>query len=151
VDRRQHPVPDPQHRRDVGVWKSLGGRMTSAPDAVDGMGGVTVFARGTDGRSHFRSLDPKTGKWTPWTQGGLATSSATSTVRASDVFQIQYFRGARHHIYSNIDVAPCDLGFEATSAPDASFSGEVIAARGTDLAVWALVDGHWKSLGGVAR
>jgi hypothetical protein len=132
-------------------WTSLGGRMTSAPDAVDNVSGVTVFARGTDGRSHYRVLDPNTGQWTPWSKSGLATSSATSTVRSDKVSQLQYFRGAKHRLFVNIDVAPQDIGFEATSAPDASYGGDVVAARGKNLAVWARTDAGWISLGGIAR
>jgi hypothetical protein len=132
-------------------WKSLGGVATSAPDALDGASGITVFARGTDGRSHYRLLDPNTGQWTPWSKGGLATSSATSTVRSDDFYQLQFLRGAKHRLFSTVDDGPWDIGFEATSAPDASYSGEVVAARGKDLAIWARVDGRWKSLGGVAR
>jgi hypothetical protein len=132
------------------AWKSIGGTFTSAPDAVDGYAGVSVYARDTAGKSRQRTLDPDTGVWGPWSGGGLPTTAATSTVRSDEFFQLQYLRGANHHIYSTVDDGPWDTGFEATSAPDASYGGEVVAARGKDKAVWANYGSGWKSLGGLA-
>jgi hypothetical protein len=133
------------------AWTSIGGTFTSAPDALDGSAGIAVYARDTAGKSRQRTLDPDTGVWGPWSGGGLPTTAATSTVRSDEFFQVQYLRGANHHIYSTVDDGPWDSGFEATSAPDASYGGEVVAARGTDLAVWAQTGNGWISLGGIAR
>jgi len=78
-------------------------------------------------------------------------NSATSTVRSDRVFQVMYFRGALNHIFATVDEPPHDIGGVATSAPDASFGGEVIAVRGTNGAVWAIVNGSpWRTLGGIA-
>jgi hypothetical protein len=136
-------------------WRTIGGRLTSAPDAVHygfGSPDVVVQGRGLDGVVWARSLTSASGVWTPWQQAGDETTSATSTVRSDQVFRITYWRGLRNQVLSIVDgPSPNDLGGVATSAPDASYGGEVIAVRGADNALWARVDGAaWRSLGGRA-
>jgi hypothetical protein len=135
-------------------WRTIGGRVTSAPDAVYyGFGpNIVVQGRGLDGVIWGRSLDLSSGVWAPWQQAGGQTTSATSTVRSDQVFRITYWRGLRNQVLSIVDgPSPNDLGGIATSAPDASYGGEVVAVRGADNALWARVNGApWRSLGGRA-
>lgn len=136
-------------------WSTIGGRLTSAPDAVYygfGTPDIVVQGRGLDGVVRSRSLNLSSGVWTPWQQGSEHTTSATSTVRSDVVFRIMYWRGPSNQVLSIVDgPSPNDLGGIATSAPDASYGGEVVAVRGTDNALWARVNGApWRSLGGRA-
>jgi hypothetical protein len=135
-----------------GPWQSIGGQLTSAPDALLSVNGtIRVHGRGLNGDLWVRALDLSTGVWAPWERTGFAVNSATSTVRSDRVFQVMYFRGALNHIFATVDEPPHDIGGVATSAPDASFGGEVIAVRGTNGAVWAIVNGSpWRTLGGIA-
>lgn len=145
-------------RGDNGVWapwRTIGGRLTSAPDAVYygfGSPDIVVQGRGLDGAVWARSLTLSSGVWTPWQQAGDQTTSATSTVRSDQVFRITYWRGPRNQVLSIVDgPSPNDLGGIATSAPDAAYGGAVVAVRGADNALWARVDGApWRSLGGRA-
>lgn len=135
-------------------WRTSGGGFTSAPDAVfhDLLGTMRVQGRGLDGAVWARGFDVPTGTWSAWTIAGAVTTSATSTVRSDEVFRITYWRGADRQVLSLVDgPEPNDLGGRTTSAPDASYGGEVVAVRGTDNAVWARVAGApWRSLGGAA-
>jgi hypothetical protein len=135
-----------------GIWRGIGGAFTSAPDAVSNFGQIRVWGRGTDGVTRLRALDLEVNAWEPWRSGGNTVTSATSTVESDVTFQVQYFRGARNHVYAMFGDSPAfDLGGAATAAPDAAYGGEVVAIRGTDNAMWARVDGGpWQSLGGRA-
>jgi len=133
-------------------WRSIGGKLTSAPDALLSVNGtIRVHGRGLSGYLWVRALDRSTGVWGPWENMLLPVTSASSTVRSDQVFQLMYFRGASNHVFVTVDEPPQDLGGVATSAPDASFGGEVVAVRGTDRALWARIDGGpWRGLGGIA-
>ncbi|HEV7826650.1 MAG TPA: hypothetical protein VGP02_17280 [Mycobacteriales bacterium] len=132
-------------------WRSIGGTLTAAPDAVDSLGQIRVYIRRGDGTTGVRAFDLTNRTWGPWQRVGLKVTSATSTVASSAVYQLQYFRGARNHVYVMVDVAPGDLGGVATSAPDATYGGEVVVVRGTDGALWARTDlAPWQRLGGHA-
>jgi hypothetical protein len=133
-------------------WRTIGGWLTSAADAVYyGFGpSVVVQGRGLDGVIWGRVLDIPSGTWSPWEVAGERTTSATSTVRSDRVFGITYWRGLKNQVLGIVDgPEPFDLGGVATSAPDASYGGEIVAVRGTDNALWARVNGGpWQSLGG---
>jgi hypothetical protein len=133
-------------------WASIGGIVTSAPDAIVTTGEplLAVRARGLNGNEYIRALSLTTGVWEPWEHIGFAINSATSTVHADDTFQIQYWRGANRHVFAFAgDSGPADIGGVVTSAPDASFGGEVVAAVGTNRALYVHTDNAWRSLGGI--
>lgn len=131
-------------------WRTIGGQLTSALDPLLSVNGtIRVHGRGLDGSLWVRAFDRTTGTWGSWQSMHLAVTSASSTVRSDEVFQLMYFRGAGNHVYVTVDEPPLNLGGVATSAPDASYGGEVVAVRGTDHALWALVGGGpWRNLGG---
>ncbi len=62
------PVDDCPHRRNVGGWTSLGGKLTSAPAAARDGSGLHVYARGSDGTIASRSLVG--GAWSAWASHG---------------------------------------------------------------------------------
>lgn len=130
-------------------WQTIGGGLTSAPDPVANFG-PRVFGRGLDGVLWARTFDG--GVWQPWSRVGRAVTSASSTVTSDLVFQIQFYRGQGSRVFrASGDSEPTDIGGIATSAPDATHNGAVVAVRGADDALWVRVDiGGWTSLGGIA-
>ena len=133
-------------------WQSLGGIVTAAPDPVVGTddGVLRVFARGGDGTLYRRVWQPPGGPggWGPWERIGVPINSATSSDGSDVVSFATHFRGANRHVYLLIDTGTRDLGGIATSAPDGTYGGEVVAVAGTDRALYARTD-TWRRLGGV--
>jgi glucose/arabinose dehydrogenase/PKD repeat protein len=132
-----------------GPWRTIGGKLTSAPDVVASPG-PRVYGRGTDGLTWVRSIRPD-GTWGPWAKVGRPVNSATSTVNSAAGPQIQYWRGTNRHTYRAVGTSLIDLGGLATSAPDASYNGEIVLVRGDNNGLFARINGaSWVSLGGKA-
>jgi hypothetical protein len=143
-------------------WQSLGGSLTSAPDAASwGDGRLDVFARGTDSGLWTRSRDG--GQWSGWAPlgGVVQTGSGPGAVSWSpgrlDVFVRGTDGALWHRWYDGGRWGGWEsLGGVLTSGPDvASWSaGRLdVFVRGTDNGLWhRWFDGGrwsgWEPLGG---
>jgi hypothetical protein len=146
-------------------WLSLGGSLTSSPDATSWGGGrLDAFARGTDGGLWTISRDG--GRWSGWAPlgGVLRTGSGPGAVSWGpgrlDVFVRGTDDALWHRWYSGGRWSGWEsLGGVLSSSPDAaSWSGGRldVFVRGTDSALWhRWFDGGrwsgWESLGGTVN
>jgi hypothetical protein len=158
-----------EHSADGGTtWgpsQSLGGYLTSAPAATSrNPGGITVFARGSDGGIWYR--DYSGSSWGKWVSiGGQSPAGRAPAVSSwgggrLDVVA-QGTDGALWH--KSYDTATSwsnwqSLGGSPTSSPAATSrntGGITVFARGSDGALWhRTYDGtawgkNWDSLGGI--
>jgi hypothetical protein len=131
-------------------WASIGGIVTSAPDAIWGSpeAGIAVFARGGNGTRYRINRSPEN-QWGQW-EGGAGTplNSATSTFPTGQEFSQYHRNGARHVIRTEV-FGPTDLGGVVISAPDVA-DETLVAAVGTNRALYVHTGGAWSSLGGIA-
>jgi hypothetical protein len=68
-----------------GAWTSIGGNVTSPPDAVTWPDGrIDVVARGADRHAWTRTYLPETGRWSPWTDIGGPVGPEVSVTSAGD-------------------------------------------------------------------
>ena len=142
-------------------WSSLGGGLTSGPDAASsGAGAVDVFVRGTD--NGLWRLSWNGSSWANWQPlgGGLTSDpGATAVGTRTDVFvrgtdNQLWMKSANSGVFG--DWKP--LGGVLSSGPDAdSWSGptahEDVFARGTDGQLWHKWSDNgtwyfWEPLGG---
>ena len=146
-----------------GASQSLGGVLTSSPAATSrNPGGMTVFARGSDGAIWYR--DYVGGSWGNWVSIGGQTPAGTGPAVTSwgsgrlDVF-VQGINGGLYHKsytttsgWSNWQY----LGGVLTSSPAATSrnpGGMTVFVRGNDNGVWYRDYvggswGNWVSIGG---
>ena len=144
------------------VWNSLGGTLTSGPDASSsGLNATDVFVRGTDNALWHRAWNGTT--WSAWDSLGgtlIAEPSAVSQGPNSiDVFAIGTDHGIWHRAWNGSAWAAWDsVGGYATSAPDAASWGVGrldVVVRGTDNGLWhrswaGAAWGAWDQVGGTA-
>src|SRR5918998_877771 len=122
-------------------WESLGGVLTSDPDAVSWVfGRIDVFARGTDRALWHKWYD---GGWSDWESlGGVLTSApgvASWSFGRLDVFVRGTDRALWHKWYDGGWSDWESLGGVLRSDPDAVSWGEQridVFVRGTDDALW---------------
>jgi hypothetical protein len=136
-------------------WASIGGILTAAPDPVllpNETSSLRVNVRGGNGSLYMRTHDESLPWTAPW-QGPFEVplnSAASSPTQAGGIYTKSYYRGANRHVligFPSFD----DLGGIVTSAPEASMDDRVIAAVGTNRALYARINGApWVSLGGIA-
>ena len=144
-------------------WQSLGGILTSDPAATSrNTGGITVFARGSDGAVWYR--DYVGGSWGNWVSIGgqipVGTGPAVSSWGAGrlDVFARGTDGAVWHKSYDTATSWSSwqSLGGILTSSPAATSrntGGITVFARGSDGAVWYRDYvggswGNWVSIGG---
>jgi putative pyrroloquinoline-quinone binding quinoprotein len=144
------------------TWTSLGGTLTSGPDASSSSTTRTdVFVRGTDNQLWYRTWNGTT--WGPWTPlGGILTSDPSAVsggANSIDVFVRGTDNGIWHRHFDGTMWAPWDpVGGIATSAPDAASwaVGRLdVIVRGTDNGLWhrawnGTSWGAWDPAGGYA-
>jgi hypothetical protein len=144
-----------------GGWASLGGVLTSGPDAAsNGAGNLDVFARGTDGGAWHLSWNGSTwGSWQPLGGGVVGDPGAVSAGTRTDLF----VRGTDNQLWvktanSGTFGSWQPLGGGLTTGPDAdAWSGttthEDVFVRGTDGQLWHKWGDNgvwyfWEPLGG---
>jgi outer membrane protein assembly factor BamB len=124
-------------------WTSLGGTLTSGPDASSsGAGATDVFARGTDGALWHRSWNGTT--WAAWESLGgsllFDPSAVSQGPNSIDVFAIGTDHGIWHRAWNGSTWSAWDsVGGYATSAPDSASWGTGrldVVVRGTDSGLW---------------
>jgi len=156
-----------------GRWsspQSLGGALTSGPAAISvGLEPETtyVYARGTDGAIWYRA-SAGGGPWSPWTSlGGRATGAPTASSGVPTHYNLGptvWVRGTDGALWQNSGAGWFSLGGRLASDPAASpvvagnypiLGSAVIAALGTDHAVWAYFEtdrpaggSGWQRIGG---
>ena len=144
-----------------GGWGSLGGVLTSGPDASSsGAAATDVFVRGTD-NGLWHAAWNGTG-WGAWQSlGGVITSDPTAVSWGPgriDVFARGTDNGLWQRTWNGSSWSPwLSLGGVLTSGPDVSSSGVNsldVFVRGTDNGLWQRTwNGSawspWRSLGGV--
>ena len=88
-------------------WESLGGLLTSDPDAVlNAPGGIVVFARGTDNAIWHTWQDQINGDWHPWESlGGNLTSGPGAALYRDGRLNV-FARGADNAIWTRWQTAP---------------------------------------------
>jgi hypothetical protein len=147
------------------TWRSWGGLLSSAPDAVNEYSGdQDVFVRGTDFKLYWRvgHSGVPTGSWQRLSGAMNLTSNPSAAIDDTGTLPIHVFaRGAGNHLYYRSGppwTAWTSLGGVLTSGPDAvvfgAFGSVYVFARGADKALWyrhftGTAWGAWKSLGGV--
>ena len=148
--------------REGTAWKSLGGHVTSAPDACSwGRDRVDVFVR--DASNGLAQIARVGGQWTQWFNLGGSLSGGPAAVSWGpdriDVFAVGTDRTMQHKSWDGTRWTEwVSLGgeFPAGSSPDATSRGPNrldVFARGSDNALWhnAWENGQWNgwnSLGG---
>jgi Subtilase family/Repeat of unknown function (DUF346) len=124
-------------------WESLGGSITSAPDAASqGSGRLDVFARGSDNALWQRSS--VNGQWGSWQSLGGSLTSAPAAVAWSagrlDVFMRGTDNGLYHKWWTSAGWSGWEsLGGVLTAGPDVASwsSGRLdVFVRGTDNGLW---------------
>jgi hypothetical protein len=147
-------------------WESLGGFLTSDPDAVlNAPGGLVVFARGTDNAIWHSWQDQINGNWRPWESlGGNWTSGPAAALYQDGRLNV-FARGTDNAIWTRWQTTPNgnwsgwdSIGGVLMSDPAAVLNaagGLAVFARGTDNAIWHIwqnqINGNWRpwqSLGG---
>ncbi len=143
---------------DLSGWESLGGIITSGPDACSWEDGrLDVFARGTDNALWHKWYD---GKWNNWESlGGIITSDPSAAcwgVGRIDVFARGTDNALWHKWFTGGWSGWESLGGTLVGGPDVCSWGAGrldIFVRGTDNALWhKWFDGqwsNWESLGGI--
>lgn len=143
-------------------WQSLGGQLTSSPDASSSGATTTdVFVRGTDNALWHRSWNGAS--WGAWQSlgGTLITdpSAVSQGANSVDVFVIGTDHAIWHRAWSGTQWSAWDrVGGYATSAPDAASWGTGrldVVVRGTDNGLWhrswnGTSWGAWDAVGGTA-
>jgi peroxiredoxin len=145
-----------------GPSQSLGGALTSSPAATSrNPGGITVFARGSDGAVWYR--DYVGGSWGNWVSIGGQTPVGTGPAVCSwgagrlDVFVEGTNGGLYHKWYTGTAWSNWEyLGGALTSSPAATSrnpGGITVFVRGNDGGVWYRDCvggswGKWVSIGG---
>jgi outer membrane protein assembly factor BamB len=141
------------------VWSSLGGALTSGPDASSwDSNRFDVFVRGTDNAMYHKAW---VGAWSGYdTQGGALTSDPGVVSWGPNRIDV-FVRGTDNALYHKVWAGAWypweSLGGGLTSGPDVASwsSGRLdVFVRGTDNGLWHKVwDGQrwsaWESLGGV--
>lgn len=141
-------------------WQSLGGGLTSAPDAASTAAQhLDVFARGGDGAVWQQSFNGTT--WTGWTSlGGFITTDPTAVSSGSGHLDVLARGGdgaVWHRVFDGTAWGSwASLGGGLIGGPDVSSWGaghEDLFIRGLDNALWhRAFDGTnwaaWESLGG---
>lgn len=146
-----------------GSWTSLGGIITSDPDAVSYNGNRYVFIRGTDNGLWYRRYD---GTWSNWISLGGIINSAPGVAEANGKLFV-FARGTDNALwYRTFDSTSSSpwgpwlsLGGVINSGPGAMRLGTptnllYVFTRGTDNALWyRTYNGNswsgWTSLGGI--
>ena len=153
VTGRGSPVGTP-------TWESLGGSITSAPDAASqGTGRLDVFARGASNDLQYRSLSG--GQWSSWKSLGGVLTSAPGVVSWSPGRLDVFVRGSDNALWHRAWLSSAWSGWESlggvlTSGPDVASwsSGRLdIFVRGSDNGLWHKwwngAWSGWESHGGV--
>jgi hypothetical protein len=162
VDESSLQAAAGSYRAASSTWTSLGGVLTSGPDASSwGSSRVDVFVRGTDNALWHRSWNGTS--WSSWDSlGGILTSNPSAVSQGPnsiDVFVRGTDKGIWHRAWNGTVWSPWDpVGGIATSGPDAASwaPGRLdLVVRGTDNGLWhrswnGSAWGAWDSLGGVA-
>jgi hypothetical protein len=139
-------------------WHSLGGALTSGPDAAASGSETDVFVRGNDGGVWQSSWN---GSWSTWRSvGGSITSDPAAVSRATGRIDL-FARGADNGLWQRSWNGTSwgawqSLGGLLTSGPDVSSSGVNsldVFVRGADNGLWqrswnGTYWGAWRSLGG---
>jgi spore germination protein YaaH len=123
-------------------WFSLGGVLTSGPDAASSGTRSDVFVRGTDNALWHRYWDGAT--WTAWESlGGILTSDPSAVSQGTnsiDVFVRGTDNAIGHRNWNATTWSAWDsLGGVASSSPDAASWGPGrldLVARGTNYGLW---------------
>jgi len=143
------------------TWNSLGGIVTSGPDASSwGTARTDVFVRGSDNSLFQKSWDGS--KWSAWNPlGGILTSSPGAVSWSTNRIDV-FVRGSDNQLYHRFWGGTAWSNWEAlggilTSGPDVASWGTGrldVFVRGTDNGLWhrwwtGTQWSGWEDLGGI--
>ncbi|MGE5292418.1 MAG: polysaccharide deacetylase family protein [Micromonosporaceae bacterium] len=132
------------------AWRSLGGRLTTAPAAAD-FGGITVYAAGTD-HAVWKTSPSANGTWSWKSIGGRTYSAPAPAFIPQSNGGFVLARGTNNALWANGFAAGTSTGWKSLGgtvidSPAAAGTGLpmphfVVTVRQADNAVWTTVYGN---------